>query len=126
MDHPAKKAALVDDHNELVVMFGYKDMISRVVAKDLPSDLTIVSSTMTSNSEIVSLEMLVIEAVQNMYINQFLILYVCRSGCRICGVVDVMELIYSCGCAGGWISIIKCFIDDDLHTEYIRSVGSQS
>ena len=69
-----KKVTLVVDNGELVSNFGFKYMMSRVTAKELPSDLTIVSTVMTPNPETDSPEMLVIEALQNMHDNNFLTL----------------------------------------------------
>ena len=42
-----RKAALVVEDDRLVGLFGFKDMMTRVVAKELPLDLTDVSSVMT-------------------------------------------------------------------------------
>ena len=101
----AKKAALVVDKGELVGIFGFKDMMSRAVAKELPLEHTAVESVMTPNPESVSPDMTVIEALQVMHDNKFLNLPVCESDGRVCGLVGVMDLIYGCGGAEGWRSL---------------------
>jgi CBS domain-containing protein len=50
-----RKAALVVEDGQLVGIFGFKDMMTRAVAKELPLDLTDVSSVMTPNPESLSL-----------------------------------------------------------------------
>ena len=101
----AKKAALIVDNGELVGIFGFKDMMSRVVAKELPLEHTSVKSVMTPNPESVSPDMTVIEALQTMHDNKFLNLPVCEDDGTVCGLVGVMDLIIGCGGADGWRSL---------------------
>jgi CBS domain-containing protein len=55
-------ATIVED-DRLVGIFGFKDMMTRAVAKELPLDLTDVSSVMTPDPESVSPDMTVLEAL---------------------------------------------------------------
>ena len=68
----ARKAALVVDEGELVGIFGFKDMMTRAIAKELPLELTAVSSVMTPNPESVSPDTTILEALQIMHDNRFL------------------------------------------------------
>ena len=101
----AKKAALVVENGRLVGIFGFKDMMSRAVAKELPLEHTVVRTVMTPNPESVSPDMTVIEALQTMHDNKFLNLPVCEKDGTVCGLVGVMDLIYGCGGAEGWRSL---------------------
>eukprot|EP00956_Cyclotella_meneghiniana_P009393 scaffold12983_cov26-Cyclotella_meneghiniana.AAC.1 len=75
----ARKAALVVKNEKLVGIFGFKDMMSRAIAKELPLHLTQVSTVMTPNPESVSPDTTVLEALQIMHDNKFLTLPVCES-----------------------------------------------
>ena len=110
-----RKAALVVDEGQLVGIFGFKDMMNRVVAKELPVDLTDITKVMTPNPEAVSPEMPVLEALQTMHDNKFLTLPVCEDDGTVVGLVDVMDVIYGCGGTEGWRSIFSSSLDlDDL------------
>jgi CBS domain-containing protein len=109
----ARKAALVVDDNELVGIFGFKDMMTRAVAKDLPLDTTTVSSVMTPNPECVSPETTVLEALQIMHDNKFLTLPVCEATGRVVGLVDVMDCVYASGGAEGWKSLFDSALNED-------------
>jgi myosin heavy subunit/signal-transduction protein with cAMP-binding, CBS, and nucleotidyltransferase domain len=108
-----RKAALVVENQKLVGIFGFKDMMTRAVAKELPLDLTDVSAVMTPNPEAVSPDMTVLEALQTMHDHKFLTLPVCESDGTVVGLVDVMDLIYGCGGAEGWRSIFSSAMDLD-------------
>ena len=104
-------------------------MILRVVANELHSDLTTVSTVITPNPETVSPEISVIEALQNMHDNKILTLLICENDGRVCGVVDVIELIYGYGGMDEWRSIFDSAMDirgNYSDTESIQSDGSQS
>eukprot|EP01083_Nonionella_stella_P263330 894631_1 len=107
----SRKAALVVDEGALVGIFGFKDMMSRVVAKELPLDYTTVQDVMTPSPESVSPDMTVVEALQVMHENKFLNLPVCESNGTVCGLVSVMDLIYGCGGAEGWRSLFDSAMD---------------
>jgi signal-transduction protein with cAMP-binding, CBS, and nucleotidyltransferase domain len=119
----ARKAALVVDNGHLVGIFGFKDMMTRAVAKELPLDYTAVSTVMTPNPESVSPDTTVLEALQIMHENKFLTLPVCESNGRVIGVVDVMDCVYASGGADGWRSIFNQAMDCDDLTD-IASVHS--
>ena len=122
-----RKAALVVDNGELVGIFGFKDMMSRVVAKELPLDTTQVQDVMTPSPEFVSPEMTVLEALQTMHDNKFLTLPVCEEDGRVVGVVDVMTVIHGCGGPEGWRSMFKKSMElDDLADGQSTTAGSTS
>ncbi|KAL9188488.1 hypothetical protein ACHAXT_006866 [Thalassiosira profunda] len=111
----ARKAALVVDNGQLVGIFGFKDMMTRAIAKELPLDFTAVSSVMTPNPESVSPDTTVLEALQIMHDNKFLTLPVCESNGAVVGMVDVMDCVYASGGAEGWKSIFASAMEcDDL------------
>lgn len=109
------KAALVVDEGRLLGIVSFKDIMTRAIAKDLPLDATEVTEIMTPNPEVVNPETTIVEALQLMHENKFLTLPVCEDDGMICGVIDVMDLIYGCGGADGWRSIFDNAMDmDDL------------
>jgi len=115
----ARKAALVVDNNELVGIFGFKDMMNRAIAKELPLDSTCVTDVMTHNPESVSPETTVLEALQIMHENKFLTLPVCEDDGRVVGLVDVMDCVYASGGAEGWKSLFDSALDqDDVSSVY--------
>jgi len=114
----SRKAALIVEDGKLVGIFGFKDMMTRVVAKELPMNITQISAVMTPNPESVSPEMTVLEALQTMHENKFLTLPVCEENGTVVGVVNVMDVIHGCGGADGWRSIFSTALDlDDLSDE---------
>jgi len=113
----ARKSALVVEGGKLIGIFGFKDMMSRAIAKELPLELTSVSSVMTPNPESVSPDTTVLEALQIMHDNKFLTLPVCEADGRVIGVVDVMDCVYASGGADGWKSIFASAMECDDFTE---------
>jgi len=125
----ARKAALVVDEGELVGIFGFKDMMSRAIAKELPLELTAVSSVMTPNPESVSPDTTILEALQIMHDNKFLTLPVCEEDGTVVGLVGVMDLVYGSGGADGWRSIFDSAMDiadDGSDRQSAASFDSQS
>jgi len=124
----ARKAALVVESGRLVGIFGFKDMMSRAIAKELPLDLTPVSTVMTPNPEAVSPDTTVMEALQIMHDNKFLTLPVCESNGSVIGIVDVMDCVYASGGAEGWRSIFSSAMecDDVTETASVHSYRSAS
>ena len=125
----ARKAALVVDNGALVGIFGFKDMMSRVVAKELPLEYTSVQDVMTPSPESVSPDMTVVDALQVMHENKFLNLPVCESDGTVCGLVGVMDLIHGCGGAEGWRSLFDSAMelgDDASDTVSHYSAGTRS
>jgi len=122
----ARKAALIVENNELVGIFGFKDMMTRAIAKELPLDITSVSDVMTPNPESVSPDTTVLEALQIMHDNKFLTLPVCEDDGRVVGLVDVMDCVYASGGAEGWKSLFATALDqDDVSSVYSAGDGSQ-
>jgi CBS domain-containing protein len=119
-----RKAALVVENNELVGLFSFKDLMTRVIAKELPLEETAILSVMTPDPESVSPDMTVLGALQMMHDNKFLTLPVCETDGTVLGVVDVMDVIYGCGGADGWRSIFSSSLDlDDLSESGSRHSG---
>ena len=123
----ARKASLVVENGRLVGIFGFKDMMSRAVAKGLSLEKTAVSEVMTPDPETVSPDITVLEALQLMHDNKFLTLPVCESSGSVVGLVTVMDVIYGCGGAEGWRSIFDSAMnvsDDFSDTGSIQSMGT--
>eukprot|EP00934_Nitzschia_sp_Nitz4_P007240 Nitzschia sp. Nitz4//scaffold121_size67750//41550//50848//NITZ4_006072-RA/size67750-augustus-gene-0.40-mRNA-1//-1//CDS//3329534363//7230//frame0 len=127
----SRKAALVVKESRLVGIFGFKDMMNRVVAKQLSPELQSVASVMTPNPETVSPDVTVLEALQTMHDNRFLTLPVCENDGTVVGIVDVMDVVYGCGGAEGWRSIFGSSLDMDdlseaasLHSHHTSRGGS--
>ena len=123
----ARKAALVVEDDALVGIFTFKDVMNRAVAKEMPLELTAVSSLMTPSPDTVLPEMDVLEALQTMHDNKFLNLPVVDGDGSVLGLVDVMDLISAVGGADGWRSIFSSALDagDDFSdTSSLRSMGS--
>ena len=120
----ARKAALVVENGRLLGIFGFKDMMSRAVAKELMLEHTPVSEVMTPNPETVSPDMTVVEALHTMHDNRFLNLPVCESDGTVLGLVGVMDLIYGCGGAEGWRSLFDTTMD--MTDDGNESVGSRT
>jgi CBS domain-containing protein len=112
-----RKAALVVEDGQLVGIFGFKDMMARAVAKELPLELTKVRAVMMPNLDSVSADMTVLDALQTMHDNGFLTLPVCESDGRVVGLVDVMDVVYGCGGAEGWQSVFSSAMDIDNVSE---------
>jgi CBS domain-containing protein len=119
------KAALVVDNGVLLGIVSFKDIMSRAIANQLPLDSTVVTDIMTPNPEVVSPQTTIVEALQIMHENKFLTLPVCDDDGMICGVIDVMDLIYGCGGSEGWRSIFENAMDmDDISDQ--ASIHSSS
>lgn len=120
-----RKAALIQEDGRLIGIFGFKDMMCRVIAKELDPEFTQIGEVMTPNPEFVSPNMSILEALQTMHDNHFLTLPVCEDDGKIVGVVNVMDVINGCGGAEGWRSVFDSAmeIDDDLS---LNPSGSQS
>jgi len=117
-----RKAAIIVDENthHLLGIFGFKDMMTRVIAKERHLASTPVSAVMTQKPESVPPDMSVLEALQIMHDNRFLTLPVCESDGRVVGIVDVMDVIYGCGGSEGWRSVFAAAME----VEYDGSVAS--
>ncbi|CAM9811460.1 unnamed protein product, partial [Chrysoparadoxa australica] len=89
----SRKAVLVVERGVLVGIFTPKDMLNRVLAKDLSPDETMVSDVMTPNPDSVLPELTVLDALHQMHEYKYLHLPVVTDGGRVVGLVDVMEII---------------------------------
>ncbi|CAM9852718.1 unnamed protein product, partial [Ectocarpus fasciculatus] len=94
-----RKGTLVMDGDKLVGIFTPKDMLGRVIAKNLSPSSTAVSEVMTPNPDCVSPDLTVLDALREMHDQKYLHLPVRDDDGTVLGVVDVMELVTST--AGG-------------------------
>jgi len=122
----ARKAALVVEDNLLVGIFGFKDMMTRAIAKELPLESTAVSSVMTPNPESVSPGTTVLEALQIMHDNKFLTLPVCEEDGGVVGLVDVLDCVHASGGADGWRSLFDTALDQDDVSSMCSDNASQN
>merc|ERR1719232_536851 len=122
------KAALVVDNSKLLGIVSFKDIMTRAIAKELPMELTDVTTIMTHNPECVTPNTTVLEALQVMHDHKFLSMPVCEENGAVVGIVDVMDVIYACGGADGWRSIFgsSLDVDDCSDTASLRSTGSRT
>jgi len=114
MAETRKAALVVDGEGQLCGIFGFKDMMSRAIARQLPLDETNVSEVMTPNPESVSPDITVLEALHTMFDHKFLTLPVCEANGDVVGLVDVMDVIYGCGGTEGWRSIFNSAMELDF------------
>jgi hypothetical protein len=109
----------VVENGDLVGIFGFKDMMNRVIAKEVDVEYTAVRDVMTPEPESVAPEMTVLEALQTMHDNRFLTLPVVEDNGTVVGLVDVMDVIYGCGGADVWRSVFDSALDiDDDVSDY--------
>ena len=66
MSESRKAALIANDNGELVGIFGFKDLMTRVIAKELPPEQTEIAGVMTPSPETVSPDITVLEALQTM------------------------------------------------------------
>jgi CBS domain-containing protein len=109
----SRKAALVVDEGQLVGIFGFKDMMTRVVAAELDQASTAVSTVMTPDPEFAEPEMNAIEALKMMHDNKFLTLPIVDEDGSVVGIVDVMDVIHACGGPDHWRSIFEVALQMD-------------
>ena len=99
--------------------------MSQAISKKLPLDSTEVKEIMTPDPEFVSPETTIVEALQIMHENKFLMWPVCEDDGMICGVIDVMDWIYGCGGADDWQTIFDNAMDmDDLSDQISSQLSS--
>ena len=90
-----KRAVLVTEAGEVVGVLTPKDLLTRVVAKDLSPDTTLIGDVMTPNPEVAAPDMSLVDALHTMHTGRFLHLPVVGSDGSVSGVIDVKELVYS-------------------------------
>ena len=88
-----RKGVLVMDGDELVGILTPKDLLNRVIAKELSPDDVSVEDVMTPNPACVSPEMTLLDAMREMHDQKFLHLPVRDEENRMVGIVNVMELL---------------------------------
>jgi CBS domain-containing protein len=108
-----RKAALVVEDGELVGIFSFRDLMTRVASKQLDPSSTAISAVMTPDPEFVNPDMNALEALQMMHDNKFLTLPVCEDDGSVVGLVDVMDVIHGCGDAEHWRSIFEAALEID-------------
>ena len=110
------KAALVVDSGKLVGIVTVKNIMEKAVAKQVPLELTTVTSIMTPHPLHVLPDITALEALQIMQEDRVLSLPVCEDDGTVIGSVDVMDIIYGCGGAEGWRSIFdkSALLADDV------------
>ena len=111
-----RKGVLVMDRKgkELVGIFTPKDLLTRVIAKNLSPDDTLVSAVMTPNPDTVSGDLTLLDALKEMHDQRFLHLPVKEPNGKVIGLVDVMDLVsHSAGGEGGkgWRDFFKGAIE---------------
>ena len=79
---------------------------------------------MTPNPECCDPNMTVLEALQVMHDNKFLILPICEKDGSVVGIVDVIDLIYGCRGSEGWKSMFRATLDMDGESVTSRTVKS--
>jgi CBS domain-containing protein len=97
------KACLVVDSGRLVGILTFKDVLGRVIARDLTPADTLVGDAMTPSPETVGPEVSVLDALYKMRDGPFLNLPVvdaARNG-RVVGLISVMDVVKSLSRLGG-------------------------
>jgi CBS domain-containing protein len=97
-----KGVLVMDPANQGQKLLGIitpKDLLNRVIAKNLSPDETLVADVMTPNPDCVTGDLTLIDALREMYEHKYLHLPVREEDGRVIGIVDVMELV--CSTAGG-------------------------
>lgn len=90
-----KRAVLVVEQEHVVGILTPKDLLTRVLAKDLSPDETLVSEIMTAHPETAGPEVTLVDALHIMHTGRFLHLPVVAADSKVHGVIDVKELVYS-------------------------------
>eukprot|EP01042_Synura_sphagnicola_P026213 gene26213-33774_t len=90
-----RKGVLVMDKKgkELLGILTPKDLLTRVISKNLSPDSTLVSEVMTPNPDCVTGDLTLLDALKEMHDHKYLHLPVREEDGRVVGLVDVMDLI---------------------------------
>jgi len=89
-----RQAALVVEDGKLVGLFGFKDLMSRAIAKEVDMDLAPVSEVMTPDPHFELPTTTALEALGVMADNKHLTLPVCEENGQVVGLVNVLDVIY--------------------------------
>ena len=131
-----RKGVLVtsEDDGSLLGILTPKDLLNRVISKQLSPEDTTVMDVMTPNPDCVSPDVTLLDALREMHDHKYLHLPVRDDEGVVHGVVDVMELL--CHTAGdassggkGWRDFFACAgdgLDDMSDTASQRSAGSKT
>ena len=91
-----RKGVLVMDGDELVGILTPKDLLNRVVAKELSTEDVTVEEVMTAHPACVSADLTLLDAMREMHDQKFLHLPVREEGSgRVLGLLNVMDLMCS-------------------------------
>ncbi len=88
-----KAVLVVSDDGALVGIFTSKDLLNRVLAKNISSEDTAVSDVMTANPDSVLPSHTLVDALHHLHDCRYLHLPVADSDGQVRGLVDVMEII---------------------------------
>eukprot|EP01038_Epipyxis_sp_PR26KG_P014656 gene14656-19691_t len=94
-----RKGVLVMDNLKVIGILTPKDLMTKVIAKGLSPDSTIVAEVMTPNPDTVDADLTLLDALKEMHDHKYLHLPVKEKSGRVIGLVDVIELV--CSTAGG-------------------------
>ena len=121
-----RKAALVVEDERLIGIVAFKDVVTRAIAKEVPLETTEVMTIMTPDPDYATPDTTVVEAMQIMHDNKYLTLPVCEDNGTVCGVIDVMDLIYGAGGIEGWRSIFDSALDMDDMSDSRSAYSAES
>eukprot|EP01036_Dinobryon_divergens_P044754 gene44754-59749_t len=128
-----RKGVLVLDGDDLVGILTPKDLLNRVVSKELSPDDTLVEDVMTPNPACVSPDLTLLDALREMHDQKFLHLPVREeSSGRVVGLVNAMDLLCSTSESGGksWRDFFGDAIDargdDESDTSSVRSASRRN
>ena len=92
-----RKGVLVMEDGAMVGILTPKDLLFRVVSKELSVEETLVEEVMTENPAWVSPDLTLLEALREMHDQKFLHLAVVEADGTVLGLLNVMELMCSVG-----------------------------
>eukprot|EP01041_Mallomonas_annulata_P001711 gene1711-3313_t len=128
-----RKGVLVLDGDDLVGILTPKDLLNRVVSKELSPDDTLVEDVMTPNPACVSPDLTLLDALREMHDQKFLHLPVREeSSGRVVGLVNAMDLLCSTSESGGksWRDFFGDAMDargdDESDTSSVRSASRRN
>ncbi|KAI9079742.1 hypothetical protein K1719_038363 [Acacia pycnantha] len=128
-------STIIASGNKILGILTSKDILMRVVAKNLSPELTLVEKVMTPNPQCASLDTTILEALQMMHERKFLHLPVLDRDGNIAACVDVLQitqaaiaLVESSSGGANDISnaVMQKFWDSAFSTEPIEDFDSHS
>ncbi|KAL8473462.1 hypothetical protein ACS0TY_030336 [Phlomoides rotata] len=88
-------SVLIMTENNILGILTSKDILLRVLAQNLPPDLTLVEKVMTSKPECVTLDTTILEALHIMHDGKFLHLPVVDKDGRVAACLDVLQITHA-------------------------------